>query len=330
MMLGLDLIPTRSGFVAIEANLGIPGGLTDIVEGTFHYGTELQRRFPIEAYEWAQHAGGLYAKLDQITEEYYGTSFGNFAKKHPVMDDLRNSKMARRRGRPIPEELSTWTHFADKAFFIESLRAAKLVGFRLPDTVVATSREDMLSAAKALLYRNGTVTIKPARLWHGIGITQLLSLDELLAFTPVGGYPQLVQETIAADYGFRIDMRVLVMCGEVVAVLVRRASPGAFVCNISAGGAVMLCFSSSACSDLAFIDLDAKPYTRFYHVEWEKILLGDHDVFAVAKSTTYYPGIVLIGYDAANSLQTISRSIYDHMVEKSGDDRIPLGKESCR
>jgi len=328
MYLAVDLVPTKRGFYVLEVNLGIAGGLSDIVEGVMHIAPHISKKFknkPSQVQVWIDDATKLFSVIDGLSEIYYKSNFSEFAKRYKIMKDLKLSKISRRQGKPIPKELAKWTHFADKCYLFESLNKYKAQYFIVPETYSASSRSEVIKYGKNILLKGKYVIIKPARLWHGIGVARIKTIQELINFTPQQGYPCLVQEYVFSDFlNGPMDMRLIIMCGHLVGILIRVATGKSIVSNISAGGKVILCFPTHNKNGLIFKNIIPQAYTRNYFTEWEKILLEDFVTFREKKVTIYDRRACFVGQKEWNVLNNVADEIYRFMALNSDRSGVAL------
>ena len=326
MYLGIDIIPTQKGFYVLETNLGVPGGLTDIVEGTMHFSPLICRKTREKSIlGWTEYVTKLFSLVDDLSKIYYDRCFSDLVKSHPAMKDLKISKDVRRQLKPIPKNLSRWVYFADKCYFFEFLKSHKTQNFLIPETYTALNKKSLLRFGNIILSKGKKVIIKPAQLWHGIGVVKINNYQELIKFKATHGYPVVVQEAISSNFlKNHFDMRLIIMCGHLIGVLIRVAVGKSVISNISAGGRVILCFPSSKNKGLIFKNITSKFYTRNYYTEWEKILLEDFHTFHEKKSTVYDKRICFIGHYEWNILNKLAKEIYCLMALDSGKFGIVL------
>lgn len=315
MYLGIDIIFHENNCYFLEVNTGVPGCLTDIVEGAVYLEKRIIEASGDNLIDEIKKSKSLFLRVNELCIEKHNNSFYEH-----INNDLRIRLLKRYRlNEALPEEYNQPVILLqDKWNQYKLLSSLKKKSFLLPETYHARNREELNIILEIFEGERRRCVVKPCRGWHGEGIVCVERFKKTPFLKKDLIFPCIVQEFIDSSFmGKHFDFRILSFDGTMVAIIARIGRKRCAVSNISAGGRVILCFSSRDKGKelLEFIKLKGKRFIRHYTFEWEDIIYNLSLPGIEIQETCYEPCICLISPVLFRRFESICTEI-DTVIEK--------------
>jgi len=330
MYLGIDFVIKESEIYLLEVNIGVPGIMTDIIEGTGLWKDEIIRTFGERGKGWIDNNRLLIRKLENLAWEKWRCSFYIYANQIPPLKLLYKVRRGLLEDSVLKDNFPRLADLLDKyvqyRLLSERTRKLKKILFQLPNTVSASEYRTLKRSVEQFLEKYGKCIIKPCCGWHGEGFHYLNSLGQLEELE-IESFPYLVQEYVKATFQQRnFGFRALSFAGELIAVAVRIASHPNVPSNISGGGSLILAFPDEQGEKLEFVKLAVEGKVRTYFFEWEDTIWPPNEF--ELQETTYEPYICLIPHKLWSRIEAMSEDISQAFINYIGGELLNRAKLS--
>ncbi len=330
MYLGIDFIIKEDEIYLLEVNIGVPGIMTDIIEGTGLWKDEIIRTFGERGKRWIDNNRLLIRKLEDLIRQKWRCSFYIYANQIPPL------RLLYKVGRGLLEDSLLKDNFPRLADLLDkyvqyrllSERARKLKKtlFRLPNTVRVGEYRTLKEWVKRFLEKYGECIIRPCYGWRREGFYYLNSLGQFEELE-IESFPYLVQEYLRATFQQRnFDFRTLSFAGELIAVAVRIASHPNVPSNISGGRSLILAFPDEQGEKLEFVKLAGEGKVRTYFFGWEDTIWPPNEF--ELQETIYEPYICLIPHKLWGKIEAMSKDINQAFINHIGGELLNRAKLS--